>query len=95
MRQSVNHDQVIVPTYFNSSQKNAKEDVIIISCLWILKIKNEPSAATIAYGHNKKKSKKNAIVFDRGDGTFYESLFTFDDGVFEVVATSGDIHLRE
>jgi heat shock protein 5 len=59
----------------------------------ILRIINEPTAAAIAYGMDKKSGEKNVVVFDLGGGTFDVSLLTIDNGVFEVVATAGDTHL--
>jgi heat shock protein 5 len=59
----------------------------------VLRIINEPSAAAIAYGLDKKQGEKNVVVFDLGGGTFDVSLLTIDNGVFEVMATSGDTHL--
>ena len=58
-----------------------------------MRIINEPTAAAIAYGMDKKEGEKNVLVFDLGGGTFDVSLLTIDNGVFEVVATNGDTHL--
>ena len=60
-----------------------------------MRIINEPTAAAIAYGLDKKEGEKNILVFDLGGGTFDVSLLTIDNGVFEVVATNGDAHLGE
>merc|ERR1719327_469953 len=84
---------VTVPAYFNDAQRQATKDAGLISGLNVLRIINEPSAAAIAYGLDKKQGEKNVIVFDLGGGTFDVSLLTIDNGVFEVVATSGDTHL--
>ena len=65
----------------------------MIAGLEVLRIINEPTAAAIAYGLDKKSGEKNIIVFDLGGGTFDVSLLTIDNGVFEVIATSGDNHL--
>ena len=65
----------------------------MIAGLEVLRIINEPTAAAIAYGMDKKSGEKNIIVFDLGGGTFDVSLLTIDNGVFEVVATAGDTHL--
>jgi heat shock protein 5 len=65
----------------------------VIAGLEVLRIINEPTAAAIAYGLDKKAGEKNIIVFDLGGGTFDVSLLTIDNGVFEVIATSGDNHL--
>ena len=59
----------------------------------VMRIINEPTAAAIAYGLDKKEGEKNILVFDLGGGTFDVSLLTIDNGVFEVVATNGDTHL--
>jgi heat shock protein 5 len=82
-----------VPAYFNDAQRQATKDAGAIAGLNVLRIVNEPSAAAIAYGLDKKSGEKNVIVFDLGGGTFDVSLLTIDDGVFEVLATSGDTHL--
>lgn len=91
--QEVNHAVVTVPAYFNDAQRQATKDAGAIAGLNVLRIVNEPSAAAIAYGLDKKSGEKNVIVFDLGGGTFDVSLLTIDDGVFEVLATSGDTHL--
>jgi len=84
---------VTVPAYFNDAQRQATKDAGLIAGLDVLRIINEPTAAAIAYGMDKKSGEKNIIVFDLGGGTFDVSLLTIDNGVFEVVATSGDTHL--
>jgi L1 cell adhesion molecule like protein len=85
---------VTVPAYFNDSQRQATKDAGAISGLNVLRIINEPTAAAIAYGLDKKgKGEKNILIFDLGGGTFDVSLLTIDDGVFEVKATAGDTHL--
>merc|ERR1711994_481184 len=87
---------VTVPAYFNDSQRQATKDAGIISCLNVLRIINEPTAAAIAYGLDKKKAgegEKNVLIFDLGGGTFDVSILTIDDGIFEVKATAGDTHL--
>lgn len=89
----VKHAVITVPAYFNDSQRQATKDAGLISGLDVLRIINEPTAAAIAYGMDKKSGEKNIIVFDLGGGTFDVSLLTIDNGVFEVVATSGDTHL--
>lgn len=92
--QEVKHAVVTVPAYFNDSQRQATKDAGAISGLNVLRIINEPTAAAIAYGLDKKgQGEKNILVFDLGGGTFDVSLLTIDNGVFEVVATSGDTHL--
>nr|CDS27455.1 Heat Shock protein family member (hsp 3) [Hymenolepis microstoma] len=89
----VTHAVVTVPAYFNDAQRQATKDAGAIAGLTVLRIINEPTAAAIAYGLDKKESEKNILVFDLGGGTFDVSLLTIDNGVFEVVATSGDTHL--
>ena len=89
----VTHAVVTVPAYFNDAQRQATKDAGTISGLNVLRIINEPTAAAIAYGLDKKEDEKNILVFDLGGGTFDVSLLTIDNGVFEVVATNGDTHL--
>jgi L1 cell adhesion molecule like protein len=85
---------ITVPAYFNDSQRQATKDAGTISGLNVLRIINEPTAAAIAYGLDKKgKGEKNVLIFDLGGGTFDVSLLTIDDGIFEVKATSGNTHL--
>jgi heat shock 70kDa protein 1/2/6/8 len=85
---------VTVPAYFNDAQRLATKDAGTIAGLEVLRIINEPTAASIAYGLDKQKEEeKNILVFDLGGGTFDVSLLTIDGGVFEVKATSGDTHL--
>ncbi len=90
--QDVKHAIVTVPAYFNDSQRQATKDAGAIAGLDVLRIINEPSAAAIAYGL-EKKDEKNIVVFDLGGGTFDVSILTIDNGVFEVLATAGDTHL--
>jgi len=90
--QDVKYAVITVPAYFNDSQRQATKDAGAISGLEILRIINEPSAAAIAYGLDKK-DEKNIVVFDLGGGTFDVSILTIDNGVFEVLATAGDTHL--
>lgn len=89
----VTHAVVTVPAYFNDAQRQATKDAGVISGLNVLRIINEPTAAAIAYGLDKKEGEKNIMVFDLGGGTFDVSLLTIDNGVFEVVSTNGDTHL--
>merc|ERR1719171_1149153 len=89
---SVGHAVITVPAYFNDAQRQATKDAGTIAGLNVLRIINEPTAAAIAYGLDKKKE-ANVLVFDLGGGTFDVSLLTIADGVFEVVATAGDTHL--
>jgi heat shock protein 5 len=89
----VKHAVITVPAYFNDSQRQATKDAGAISGLDVLRIINEPTAAAIAYGLDQKSGEKNILVFDLGGGTFDVSLLTIDNGIFEVIATSGDTHL--
>ncbi|KAI8351519.1 hsp71-like protein [Blakeslea trispora] len=85
---------ITVPAYFNDSQRQATKDAGTISGLNVLRIINEPTAAAIAYGLDKKgKQETNVLIYDLGGGTFDVSLLTIDDGIFEVKATAGDTHL--
>merc|ERR1712203_721818 len=89
----VTHAVVTVPAYFNDAQRQATKDAGTIAGLNVMRIINEPTAAAIAYGMDKKEGEKNVLVFDLGGGTFDGSLLTIDNGGFEVVATNGDTHL--
>merc|ERR1711966_526858 len=84
---------VTVPAYFNDAQRQVTKDAGTISGLTVQRIINEPTAAAIAYGLDKKGGEKNILVFDLGGGTFDVTVLTIDNGVFEVVATNGDTHL--
>ncbi|KAI8915076.1 heat shock protein 70 family [Entophlyctis helioformis] len=90
--QSVSHAVVTVPAYFNDAQRQATKDAGTIAGLTVSRIINEPTAAAIAYGLDKK-GESNILVFDLGGGTFDVSVLTIEDGVFEVLATNGDTHL--
>jgi len=83
---------ITVPAYFNDSQRQATKDAGRIAGLEVLRIINEPTAASLAYGLDKK-SNETVLVFDLGGGTFDVSVLEVGDGVFEVLATSGDTHL--
>ncbi|TCD62823.1 ATPase with role in protein import into the ER [Steccherinum ochraceum] len=91
----VTHAVVTVPAYFNDAQRQATKDAGTIAGLTVLRIINEPTAAAIAYGLDKKTKdgESQIIVYDLGGGTFDVSLLSIDDGVFEVLATAGDTHL--
>merc|ERR1711978_231951 len=94
--QDVKDAVVTVPAYFNDSQRQATKDAGVIAGLNVLRIINEPTAAAIAYGLDKKrenKGEKNVLIFDLGGGTFDVSILSIDDGIFEVKATAGDTHL--
>ena len=85
---------ITVPAYFNDSQRQATKDAGAIAGLNVLRIINEPTAAAIAYGLDKKSSKeKNVLIFDCGGGTHDVSILTIDEAVFEVKATGGSTHL--
>ena len=84
---------ITVPAYFNDGQRQATKDAGTIAGLNVLRIINEPTAAALAYGLNKKTKEQNVLIFDLGGGTFDVSLLTLDEGVFEVKATAGDTHL--
>jgi len=89
----VKHAVITVPAYFNDSQRQSTKDAGIISGLQVLRIINEPTAAAIAYGLDKRDKERNILVYDLGGGTFDVSLLTIDQGVFEVISTNGDTHL--
>ena len=85
---------VTVPAYFNDSQRQATKDAGVIAGLNVLRIINEPTAAALAYGLDKKlKGEKNVLIFDLGGGTFDVSILTIEDGIFQVKSTAGDTHL--
>jgi molecular chaperone DnaK len=84
---------VTVPAYFNDSQRQATKDAGRIAGLDVKRIVNEPTAAALAYGLDKKKDEKIA-VFDLGGGTFDISILEIGEGVFEVKSTNGDTHPR-
>ena len=91
---TVNNAVVTVPAYFNDSQRQATKDAGTIAGMNVMRIINEPTAAAIAYGLDKKGSgEKNVLIFDLGGGTFDVSILTIDDGIFEVKSTAGDTHL--
>ena len=85
---------ITVPAYFNDSQRQATKDAGAIAGLTVLRIINEPTAAALAYGLDKKLQKEqNVLIFDLGGGTFDVSILSIEEGVFEVRSTSGDTHL--
>ncbi len=90
--QKVTKAVITVPAYFNDAQRQATKDAGKIAGLEVMRIINEPTAAALAYGLDKKKSQKVA-VFDLGGGTFDISILELGDGVFEVLSTNGDTHL--
>jgi heat shock protein 5 len=91
--QRVTDAVVTVPAYFNDAQRQATKDAGTIAGLNVPRIINEPTAAAIAYGLDKKGAEMNVLVYDLGGGTFDVSVLSLDHGVFEVLATSGDTHL--
>ncbi|KAB1671898.1 molecular chaperone DnaK [Klebsiella pneumoniae] len=91
---TVTNAVVTVPAYFNDSQRQATKDAGLIAGLNVLRIINEPTAAAIAYGLDKKiEGERNVLIFDLGGGTFDVSLLTIEEGIFEVKSTAGDTHL--
>jgi len=90
---TVTHAVITVPAYFNDAQRQSTKDAGMIAGLNVMRIINEPTAAAIAYGLDKKEGEKNILVFDLGGGTFDVTLLTIDNGVFEVLSTNGDTHL--
>nr|P40918.1 RecName: Full=Heat shock 70 kDa protein; AltName: Full=Allergen Cla h IV; AltName: Allergen=Cla h 4 [Cladosporium herbarum]CAA57452.1 heat shock protein 70 [Cladosporium herbarum] len=91
---TVNNAVITVPAYFNDSQRQATKDAGLIAGLNVLRIINEPTAAAIAYGLDKKQEgEKNVLIFDLGGGTFDVSFLTIEEGIFEVKSTAGDTHL--
>merc|ERR1712151_563751 len=92
----VKHAVITVPAYFNDQQRQSTKDAGVIAGLNVLRIINEPTAAAIAYGLDKKKScdkESNVLIFDLGGGTFDVSILAIDGGIFEVKSTAGDTHL--
>jgi molecular chaperone DnaK (HSP70) len=87
--QPVKHAVVTVPAYFNDAQRQATKDAGTIAGLTVERVINEPTAAAIAYGLDKQDHEENILVFDLGGGTFDVTLLSIDNGVFEVLATSG------
>merc|ERR1719230_2120445 len=92
MGSTVTKAVITVPAYFNDSQRQATKDAGTIAGLEVLRIINEPTAASLAYGFDKNKN-ETILVFDLGGGTFDVSILEVGDGVFEVLSTSGDTYL--
>ena len=90
--EKVSQAVITVPAYFNDTQRQATKDAGKIAGLEVLRIINEPTAAALAYGLDKKKE-ETIVVFDLGGGTFDVSILELGDGVFEVKSTNGDTHL--
>ncbi|XP_070565338.1 heat shock 70 kDa protein IV-like [Ptychodera flava] len=94
MGHDVRNAVITVPAYFNDAQRQATKDAGVIAGLNVMRIINEPTAAALAYGLDKKlKGEKNVLIFDLGGGTFDVSILTIEDGMFEVRSTAGDTHL--
>jgi len=93
LNKKVTHAVVTVPAYFNDAQRQATKDAGVIAGLNVMRIVNEPTAAAIAYGLDKKDGERQIIVYDLGGGTFDVSLLSIDNGAFEVLSTAGDTHL--
>lgn len=92
--QTVTDAVITVPAYFGDSQRQATKDAAVIAGMNVLRIINEPTAASIAYGFDSQKEKaKNVLIFDCGGGTHDVTVLNVDEGMFEVLATSGDPHL--
>ncbi|XP_072172853.1 heat shock 70 kDa protein IV-like [Diadema setosum] len=92
--QKVTNAVVTVPAYFNDAQRQATKDAGVIAGLNVLRIVNEPTAAALAYGLDKKlQGEQHVLIFDLGGGTFDVSILAIDDGIFEVKSTAGDTHL--
>jgi len=91
--EKVNEAVITVPAYFNDEQRNATKEAGEIAGLKVLRIINEPTAAALAYGMDKKNKDMTVVVYDLGGGTFDVSILELGDGVFEVKATNGDTHL--
>jgi L1 cell adhesion molecule like protein len=84
---------ITTPAYFNDAQRQSTKDAGLIAGMNVLRVINEPTAAAIAYGLDKKDKARNVLIFDCGGGTHDVSVLSIDDGVFEVKATGGDTHL--
>lgn len=91
--QTVEKAVITVPAYFDDSQRQATKDAGAIAGLEVVRIINEPTAAALAYGIDKKGGEKKVVVYDLGGGTFDVSILELDDGVFQVKSTNGDTHL--
>jgi len=89
----ITHAVITVPAYFNDAQRQATKDAGTIAGLNVLRILNEPTAAALAYGLDKKLDSQTILVFDLGGGIFDVSTLIIADGVFQMIATTGDAHL--
>ncbi len=93
LRQEVTEAVITVPAYFSDSQRQATKEAGKIAGLEVKRIINEPTAAALAYGLDKKNKDMKVAVYDLGGGTFDISIMELGDGVFEVLSTNGDTHL--
>lgn len=93
LNHKVNKTVITVPAYFNDSQRQATKDAGRIAGLDVIRIINEPTSASLAYGLNKTNENKNILVYDLGGGTFDVTILNLDEGIFHVKATGGDSHL--
>ena len=93
LRQEVTEAVITVPAYFSDSQRQATKEAGRIAGLDVKRIINEPTAAALAYGLDKKDKDMKVAVYDLGGGTFDISILQLGDGVFEVLSTNGDTHL--
>jgi molecular chaperone DnaK len=91
--QTVTEAVITVPAYFNDAQRQATKEAGEIAGLKVMRIINEPTAAALAYGLDKKGIDQKIAVYDLGGGTFDISVLELGDGVFEVLSTNGDTHL--
>ncbi|AKB85812.1 molecular chaperone DnaK [Methanococcoides methylutens] len=91
--ESITQAVITVPAYFNDSQRQATKDAGTIAGLEVMRIINEPTAASLAYGLDKEEGDHKILVYDLGGGTFDVSVLELGDGIFEVLSTSGDTHL--
>jgi molecular chaperone DnaK (HSP70) len=92
LKEDISKAVITVPAYFNDSQRQATKDAGMIAGLEVLRIINEPTAAALAYGL-QKKTQGIIAIYDLGGGTFDISILKLKDGIFEVLATNGDTHL--
>jgi L1 cell adhesion molecule like protein len=94
LKRKVSEAVISVPAYFNDSQRRAIIDAAVIAGLYVLRVVNASTLASIAYGIDKKVSgERNVLIFDLGGGTFDVSILTIEEDIFEVKSTAGDTHL--
>ena len=92
--QKVTQAVITVPAYFSDSQRQATKDAGKIAGLEVLRIINEPTAAALAFGMDKRRPRQKIMIYDLGGGTFDVSILDIGDGVFEVLATNGNTHFE-